>query len=489
MDADDRTTVTLAPVGAACGRARAEQPGWASLSTKARLAVFSRLRRHLAARPGPIAGALGDRPGRAPGEGLALELIPMLDAIRFLEREAAALLAPRRLGRRGRPSWLFGVEAEIRREAVGLVLVIAPSNYPLYLPGVQVLQALAAGNAVLVKPAAGCAPPMMALREALAGAGLPTGLFEVLGDDPGEARAAVEAGVDLVVLTGSAATGRRVLADLAPRLTPAILELSGNDPVFVLEGADLPLVADALAYGLRLNGGATCIAPRRAFVPRGMMAELEKLLVPRAAAIPPAPVPEPVRRRLAVLTAEARAAGARALGAWPDPDAPAMAPLVVADAAPDLGLLREDVFAPVVSLVPVTGAEEALAMDRHCPYALGASVFGPEVAARALAMRLRAGSVCINDLIVPTADPRLPFGGARESGYGATRGAEGLLALTRTKAVSLRRGRFRPHFELPRPADADLFRAALGLSHGGGAAAIGHAVRMFRALAGRRRTG
>jgi delta 1-pyrroline-5-carboxylate dehydrogenase len=100
------------------------------------------------------------------------------------------------------------------------------------------------------------------------------------------------------------------------------------------------------------------------------------------------------------------------------------------------------------------------------PYALGASVFGPEEPARRLAVRIRAGAVTINDLIVPTADPRLPFGGRGQSGYGVTRGAAGLLELTCVKTVSLRRGHLRPHYQPTTTADDTVFRQYLRAAHG-----------------------
>ena len=128
--------------------------------------------------------------------------------------------------------------------------------------------------------------------------------------------------------------------------------------------------------------------------------------------------------------------------------------------------VKADIFAPVLALVPVRDCEEALRFDEMCPYALGASVFGPEEPARRLAARIRAGAVTINDLIVPTADPRLPFGGRRQSGYGVTRGAEGLLELTCLKTVSLRRGHLRPHYQPTTAVDQMLFRRYLCAAHG-----------------------
>ena len=335
--------------------------------------------RHLIARnASELSQSVGERPGRAEGETLALEVLPLADACRFLEREAEALLAPKRLGSKGRPLWLSGASAEIRREPLGVILIVAPSNYPLFLPGVQIVQALAAGNAVLIKPAPGCVEPMRALLGLLEDAGLPAGLCVLLDETVEAGREAIAAGVDKLVLTGSAETGRRVLADLAPHLTPAVMELSGNDAVFVLPGADLDLTAKALAYGLRLNGGATCIAPRRVFADRGCALELERRLTPLALALPPVAVPERIRTQVARLLDEAEYAGCRLIGPRFRADEPRMAPVIVADAVPELGLLREDIFAPVLSLVPVAGEADALNAAAQCPYALGASIFGPE---------------------------------------------------------------------------------------------------------------
>jgi len=317
------------------------------------------------------------------------------------------------------------VEAEVRREPLGLVLILAPANNLLFLPGAQTAQALAAGNAVLWKPGWGGTAAAGAFLALTRAAGLPPGLLTVLPEEPEAAREAIAAGVDKVLLTGSAATGREVLPELGRRLIPAVAELSGDDPLFVLPGADLDRVARALRFGRTLNHGETCIAPRRVFVPRDLIPGLKE--------------------RLASLGLEA-------------------------------------------PLIPVASVEEALAEARRSPYALGASVFGPEEEAVALAGRIRAGVVVVNDLIVPTADPRLPFGGRGESGFGVTRGAEGLLELTAPKVVAVRRSRRLFHFEEPHPVDADLFRAYLTLTHAGGLRArLRGAAALLRNLARRGR--
>ncbi len=435
----------------ALATARRAQPDWAAVGIAVRLRVIGTARRLIAR----DARALAATVDRNPADTLAAEVLPLAEAALFLVRHARAILAPA-APRGGPPLWLWGVRAMIVRDPCGVVLILAPGNYPLFLAGAQALQALAAGNAVCVKPAPGCSAPMRSLAGLLTKAGLPPDLFTVLDEDAGPA--AVAAGYDHIVLTGSAETGCRVVA--AAGLTPCTMELSGADAAFVLPGADLDLVARCLAYGLRLNGGATCIAPRRVFVTAADHAALRDRLLPLLPAIPDARVPARVAAQLGALVTQAVGEGASATVA------PGR-PVVVDGARPGMALLQEDVFAPWLALVVVADMVAALLADRACPYALGASVFGPHAAAAVFARRVQAGSVCVNDIVAPTADPRLPFVGRGRSGYGETRGAEGLLRLTVVKAISQRRGRFRPHLDPLRPDGAALFTGLIGLLHGG----------------------
>lgn len=443
---------------------------WAARSVRQRLAVVRGFRRALAAEAGAVARTIRRRP---PADTIAAEILPLLDAARFLEREAEALLAPRRLGRRGRPAWLVGHDAVAERVPLGAVLVIAPSNYPILLGGIQAMQGLIAGNGVALKPGRGGADSAAALAALLARAGLPDGLLAVTDADDDTGRTLARLDFDRIVLTGSGATGRAVLAAAAPNLVPCTMELSGADPVFVLPGADLDLVARCLAYGLRLNGGATCIAPRLVLAHAADAAALETRLLDRIATIGPVEISRPSAQALACLVSDALARGARLHGAAPDPDAdpPAMRPLVLAGAPADPGLLCRDIFAPWLALVAVDDMEQALSLTARLPLALGASVFGPREAATSLARRLDCGAVTVNDLIAPTADPRLGFGGTRHSGFGATRGPEGLLEMTRLRTVSTRaRLAPRPHLAPTAPGDLRRMTALVTLLHGGGAA-------------------
>lgn len=198
------------------------------------------------------------------------------------------------------------------------------------------------------------------------------------------------------------------------------------------------------------------------------------------------PTSRQASERLQALLAHARERGGRVVPGCDKREGALVRPTAVFDADPHWPLLQADVFAPVLAVVPVRDMEEALALDELCPYALGASIFGPAETARRVAQRVRAGSVVVNDLIVPTADPRLPFGGRGRSGFGVTRGAEGLLEMTCVKTISLRRGRFRPHYEPLSSKDGtdEIIQAWLQTAHGLGALARLRALaRLFTGLA------
>ncbi len=478
---EDGANVT-ACVARAMAAARSAQLRWAQRPVRQRLGLLRALRRLIAENARELAAASAMERLRPMVESLTAEVLPLVEACRFLERNAERILRPRRLGRKQRPLWLAGVCSEILREPFGVVLIIGPGNYPLFLPGVQVLQALVAGNAVVLKPGVGGSASARALLNLIARAGFPAELVSLLAESPEAARAAILAGPDKVLFTGSAATGQKILAQLAPQLIPATVELSGCDAVIVRADADLELATRALAFGLRLNDGATCISPKRVFVARGVATELEGRLSHWLNAdasrgwqvrTPSAPVQGlgvlAAAERLRPLLEEALATGAHFIAGDIRRDGSVDLPVVLAGVPPRARLLREDVFAPVLAIVTVADDHEALLQANNCPFALAASIFTrDETAGRALAGRINAGVVTVNDLILPTADARLPFGGQKHSGFGVTRGPEGLLELTRPKVVTVSRSRFRPAFDTSEPGDEALFEAYLNLTQGRG---------------------
>lgn len=457
------------PAASMVAAARAAQRVWARRPLADRLKVVREFRHRLVERVDEFVAALRLPHRGSDIESLMGEILPLAEACRFLEDRSAKILRPRREGKRGRPAWLGGVDLAVYHEPFGVMLVIGPSNYPLYLPGVQVLQALTAGNAVVLKPGRNGAPAAACLRQTLRAAGLDEASLQVLDESPRSAIEAIRAGVDKIFITGSTASGAAVLRAAAERTTPVVAELSGCDAVFVLDDADVSLAARAVAYALAFNGGATCLAPKRVFVWRSVAAEFERRLAEEVRARGPVQVDASALPRAIGLVREAVASGARAVvmdvhGRSTE----VMTPIVLADAKPSMRLLCEDVFAPVTSLVTVSGESEALRLAAMCEYALGATIFGSADRAQEIAHSLGVGGVIVNDILMPTADPRVPFAGRARSGFGVTRGTEGLLEMTCVKAISTRTNHWLPHLNESSPGDGQMFRDYLRASHGRG---------------------
>jgi acyl-CoA reductase-like NAD-dependent aldehyde dehydrogenase len=413
--------------------------------------------------------------GKPPDETLGAEVLPLADACRFLERHAARLLRPRAVPLRDRPLWLFGQRDTVYRRPHGLVGVIGTWNYPLILNGVQIVQALTAGNAVLWKPSEVVPATAAALLDLLHRAGYPPDLMQALEATREAGEELASADIDHVVFTGSAAVGRALAANLGRRLVSSTMELSGCDALFVLDDADVPLAARAAWFGCNLNRGQTCLAVRRVFVQRPAYEPFVRALEPLAATAVAVPLvlasaAEQAKRLVSAAVTE----GGRLLEAKPaapaNGSATAFVPSVVVNARPEMALCREGSFAPVMAVLPFDTLDDALGMNAACSFGLGASVFTgrPERAAD-LAARLRTGLVAVNDTIAPTAHPATPFGGRGTSGWGVTQGAEGLLELTVPQAVSVRGGRFRPHYDMvrdPAPPQGELLRGFLEWGHG-----------------------
>lgn len=468
-----------AKVEADFAKAYQAQLAWSQRKTVERTVILDKLRSLLVESRHLIAEAIESHSRQDFRETITSELMPLADSAKWLHKSAKRILAPRYLDGGGSPLWLGRLRSTVHRVPHGLVMIIGTWNYPLFLPGGQILHALAAGNAVVFKPAPGCDRLSHLFVSLLIRAGVPSELVVLLDSSIESAKHAIEIGVDKVILTGSSRSGRTVLRSLAESLTPSVMELSGCDAMYVLPGADMHRVCDLLVFGLRLNGGATCMAPRRIFVPQKSSEVFHRLLAQRLEA----PVQRSWCTKLSSQTyhqlwegvEEAIEKGARIFSGESrrkqnasEEEGPGMVEsghLVLTDVSTEMRLCSADIFAPLAMIIPVEDWSDALRADSRCPYALTASIFGPMEDALRLMKFVSAGFITINDLIVPTADPRLPFGGRGESGYGVTRGNEGLLEMTYPKVVSARLGSWLPHAKLPEATDEELLDGLLQFSH------------------------
>lgn len=444
-------------------RGAAAQSAWAARGLDARLEVVARFRGRLAAEAGALAASIDSRPQ---AETLAAEILPLLECCRFLERRAAAVLRSTR-NRGPAPLWLRGIVVETTREPFGTVLIVGPGNYGLMLAGVQALHALTAGNAVIVKPAPGSVAVLERFAALLAASGLPEGALTITGPSPQIAHSLLAAGVDKLLFTGSSATGRQLLALAARNLVPATLELSGWDACIVLDDADVARVAKALTFALTLNAGRTCLAPRRVIASPKTCHALERL-VGAAADSQSIPFDPRAAARVPALVEDAARKGARLVSGNTSDATRAMGPLILADVTPHMAIFSADVFGPVLLLCAAHGVEEAVAHANQAPFALGVTIFGSERKARELVPRLAAGVAMINDVIVPAAHPEVSLAARRASGFGVTRGADGLLEMTRPKVTTLSRARWPLHLKPQGERSTDLLAAYALAAYGNG---------------------
>jgi acyl-CoA reductase-like NAD-dependent aldehyde dehydrogenase len=340
----------------------------------------------------------------------------------------------------------------IVREPVGVVGAITPWNYPLHQVACKVAPALAAGCTVVLKPSEVAPLSAFILAEVVDGVGLPAGVLNlVTGTGPvvGEAIAS-DPDVDMVSFTGSTRAGKRVSELAAGTVKRVALELGGKSPNVILDDADLSkAVPDGVGKAF-LNSGQTCSALTRMLVPRAKLAEAERIATATAEAFAPADpfgerpgigplVSGTQRERVRGYIRKGVEEGARLVtgGEQPPEDLPAdgfyVRPTVFSDVTPDMTIAREEIFGPVLVLIPYDSEEEAVAIANDTIYGLAAGVWSADAdRAQRVARRLRAGQVEVNG---GRFDLRAPFGGFKQSGNGRENGRFGLEEFLEAKAL------------------------------------------------------
>ncbi len=425
-------------------RCRAVQAGWASLSAPDRLRRLEALHRVVGERMDGIAATIVEETGKPEGEALS-EVVVVLDLLRYYRKNALRVLESERRS----TGWLglVGKRAVVEREPRGVVGVISPWNYPFILTMDPVVTALVAGNGAVVKPSEFTPFTALQIEDLVREAGLPDGLVQVITGAGETGRALVESGVDHLVFTGSASTGRKVMAGAAEHLTPVTLELGGKDPALVLEDADLERAARGVAFGGLYNAGQTCISTERVFVVDAvydsfverLVREVRELRAGTAGDgdVGPMVVPEQLRI-VEEHVADALERGARAAvgGDRTDPASNVYQPTVLLDVDESMRIMREETFGPVLPVVRVRDEDEAVERANAAGFGLFASVWtGDRDRGLRVARRLRAGGVSVNDTLSHYGAPALPMGGVGESGFGRTRGPEGLREMTKTRTI------------------------------------------------------
>ena len=450
--ATGETLATVPALGAAevtemVASAREAQPGWEALGFEGRAEVLLAARQWLVANAERVVQTICGETGRPADETQFAELSYGLSALEFWAKRAPDYLADEEI--ESASPFVRGRRMLVRYAPVGVVGVIGPWNYPFNNSFGDCIPALAAGNAVVLKPSEVTPLTSLLMAEMLADSGIPDDVFQV-ATGTGEAGVALVDAVDSVMFTGSVETGKKVMGQAAQTLTPVALEMGGKDPMIVLADADLERAANAaVSYGMN-NSGQVCISVERIYVEDAVHDDFLERVTGKVEALrqgpPGAPgtvdvgaiIFEPQIDLIEAHVNDAVAKGARVVTGGSRGEGPGrfFQPTVLADVDHSMRCMTEETFGPTLPVMRVSGVDEAVELANEGPYGLQASVWTrDEERGEQVARRIEAGVACVNDAQVNYAALELPMGGWKSSGLGSRHGPDGIRKYTKRQSL------------------------------------------------------
>jgi acyl-CoA reductase-like NAD-dependent aldehyde dehydrogenase len=428
-------------------RARRAQPGWEALGFDGRAAILRRCQKWISENTERVIETIVSETGKTYEDALTAEVSYAEGAFAFWAKNAAKYLAEEKV--KASSPFVRGRKLIVRYAPVGVVGVIGPWNYPLTNSFGDCIPALAAGNAVLLKPSSVTPLTSMLMGEMLRECGLPKDVFQVVPGSGETASALIDEG-DFVMFTGSTETGKKVMERAARTLTPVALELGGKDPMIVCADADLERAANAAVHYSMQNAGQTCISTERVYVEAAIHDEFVRLVTDKARALRQGSPGEAGSVDVGAVTHppqsgiverhvnDAVARGARVLtgGSRRDEHGHYFEPTVLVDVDHSMDCMREETFGPTLPIMKVKDADEAVRLANDTPFGLQASVWTKDAAkGERLARRVEAGAVTVNDAQINYMALELPMGGWKESGLGTRHGADGIRKYTKRQAL------------------------------------------------------
>jgi acyl-CoA reductase-like NAD-dependent aldehyde dehydrogenase len=435
---------TAGDVGAAVARARTAAAWWNELGERGRRTRLHAWRSQLVERTDELARLIHRENGK-PIDDAALEVTIAIAHLDWATNHARKILGRRRVT----PGVLaVNHSATLEYLPFGVVGVIGPWNYPVHTPMGSISYALAAGNAVVFKPSEYTPAVGKWLVDSFATVVREPPVLQLLTGFGPTGAALCTSGVDKLAFTGSAATGRRVMASCAENLTPCVVECGGKDALIVAADADLDLAADQTVWGSMFNGGQTCAGVERVYVEAPVydvftakVTELAKKLHTGGdadASYGAITMPS----QLGIISRhidDALNRGGKALiGGRESVRAPFVDPVVLVDVPEDSDAVTEETFGPTVVIAKVADIDEAVAKANAGTYGLGASVFSRKHGLD-IAGRIDAGMVSVNAVLTYASVPGLPWGGTKDSGFGRIHGPDGLREFARSRAITRER--------------------------------------------------
>ncbi len=470
-------------VRAAVARARAAQPAWQALGFAGRKRILRRAQKWTVDSTDRIASTIVSETGKTYEDALLAEVSYAAGAFGFWSKKAKGYLADEKI--RTTNPFVLGRRLRVRYAPAGVIGVIGPWNYPLTNSFGDCIPALAAGNAVILKPASITPLTSELMREGLIESGMPEDVLQVVVGPGSSIGNALIDSVDGIMFTGSTEVGKKVMERAAQTLTPVALELGGKDPMIVLRDADLERAANAATFYSMQNGGQTCISIERVYAEAPIYDEFVAKLEEKIGALRQGVPGEPASVEVGAVTSpeqgeiverhveDARAKGARILVGGKRGEGPGdfYEPTLIADADHTMECMTEETFGPTLPVMKVANADEAIELANDSPYGLQSSVWtGDRARGRKLARRLEAGVCCVNDACINYVALELPMGGWKESGLGSRHGADGIRKYTRkqTLLVTPLGMKKELHFFPYTERNTGLIKRAVGLLYGRG---------------------
>lgn len=444
--------LSAADVKELAARARAAQPAWEALGFEERGRILRRMQKWTTDNAERIVRTIVSETGKTYEDALLAEVMYCANAFGFWAKQGPKYLADEHI--KSSNPFVKGKKLVVRYAPVGLVGVIGPWNFPLTNSFGDCIPALAAGNAVILKPAQVTPLTSLLMEEGLRACGIPEHVFQVATGTGSEAGSALIDEVDFVMFTGSTETGKTVMKQAAQTLTPVGLELGGKDPMIVLSDADVERAANAAVYYSMNNGGQVCISIERAYVEEPVYEDFVARVTKKVGKLrqgePTGPgtvdvgamIHPPQIEIVDAHVKDALAKGARVLTGGKRAEGPGTfyEPTVLVDVDHTMACMTEETFGPTLPIMKVRDDEEAVRLANDSPFGLQASVWTKDVhRGQSLARRIEAGVVCVNDAQVNYTALELPMGGWKTSGLGSRHGAGGIRKYTKQQTLLVTR--------------------------------------------------
>jgi acyl-CoA reductase-like NAD-dependent aldehyde dehydrogenase len=466
-------------------KARVAQVRWAAGSMEERCGYMRRLQKEILKARDVLADAVVRESGKPRAEALFADVFVALDSAGYFAKDGADALRPERVEHHNTAA--KAKSGMLYYEPLGVVGIISSWNYPLAIPMSQIIAGLAAGNAVLCKTSDFTPECGALIQKLFQDSGFPADVVTVLQGSGEVGQALIEAHPDKLFFTGSVFTGKHVAEACARQLIPSVLELGGKDAMIVLGDANLDVTASAAVWGSYTNCGQVCLSVERLFVVESIAEKFVQKCVEKTQKLKIGPGNDPstdvgplIRpqhvQRMSELLGDAERRGAKIVcggKARPDLGPNFFEPTVVTGVDNSMKLFQDETFGPILSIQVVRDEAEAIQKANDTEFSLAASVWTADASTgKAIARRLRAGTVMVNDVLTGFAIAEAPHGGCGLSGWGRTHGKDGLKEMVYAKYVDVDRlpkmakpWWFRYGSELQKAADAFLqfeFGGSLG---------------------------